>query len=132
MTPITCRRISRLGLALLAVSVTLVAGCSGSGPDAADADMNRSSSAYATAPMSADRAVLRVNGMSCPKCANNIDKQLAELPGVRRSSIDMGAGEVTVMFGKGPRPSEAELASAIEESGFTLVGISEASGPQLP
>jgi copper chaperone CopZ len=78
-----------------------------------------------TAPIASDRVVLRVNGMSCPKCANNIDKQLAGLPGVSRSAIDMGAGEVTVYFGKGTHPSRAELRGAIERTGFTLVSINE-------
>ncbi len=83
-------------------------------------------------PIAASAAVLRVNGMSCPKCANNIDKQLTEVGGVERTHIDMGAGEVLVTFGgKGGHPSRADLARAIENSGFTLVSIREAEAGVL-
>ena len=76
------------------------------------------------APISADSATLRVNGMSCPKCANNIERQLASLPGVETIEIDLGRGTVGVGFAPGvAHPSAAQLAGAIDNTGFTLVSI---------
>lgn len=84
--------------------------------------------AYANQPIADDAIVLRVNGMSCPKCANNIDKQLTSIPGVGGARVDMGAGEVTVSFdSKASHPSQQQLADAIERSGFTLVGMRPAA-----
>ena len=65
-------------------------------------------------------ATLYVKGMSCPLCANNIDKQLMKVPGVKHVSVDLGSGAVQAKFGPGKPPSERQLAQAIERSGFTL------------
>ena len=66
---------------------------------------------------------MRVNGMSCPKCANNITLKLKELPSVNEVLINMGIGEVIVAFGEGTHPSRDQLASAIDSAGFTLESI---------
>lgn len=74
-------------------------------------------------PIEASTAVMRVNGMSCPKCANNITLKLKELPSVNEVLINMGIGEVIVAFGEGTHPSRDQLASAIDSAGFTLESI---------
>ena len=80
-------------------------------------------------PIGAGAVVVRVNGLSCPKCANNVERSLMSLGGVEGASIDMGAGEVTVrMGGKGDRPSEAAIAGAIEAAGFTFVSVRPVDG----
>jgi copper chaperone CopZ len=73
----------------------------------------------------ASSAVLRVRGMSCPKCANNITLKLKEVQGVNEVLINMGIGEVLVSFDDAVHPSRAELASAINGAGFTLESITE-------
>ena len=86
----------------------------------ADADTG----AYSKETIAASSARLRINGMSCPKCATNIQRQLATIPGVHDLAIDLGAGVVDVAFvAGGPHPSRAQLARAIERTGFTLVSI---------
>lgn len=80
-----------------------------------------------TRAISADAAVLDVRGMSCPKCANNITLKLHSVAGVDGVEIDMGAGEVLVRTPGPIRPSPAQLASAIEDAGFTLVGMRRAA-----
>lgn len=75
------------------------------------------------APMQASGATLTVRGLSCPKCANNVTKQLEAVPGVSTVSVHMGDGLVDVSFIDGLHPSRAQLAQAIDRSGFTLVEI---------
>lgn len=76
-----------------------------------------------TAPIDSPTATLVVHGMGCPLCANNVDKQLLAVPGVQRVNIDLGNGEVKVHLAETGRPTKAQLARAITESGFTLVSI---------
>lgn len=69
-------------------------------------------------------ATMRVNGMSCPKCANNIERQLAQIEGVDDIQIDLGSGVVSVGFTPDhAHPSPAQLADAIDRTGFTLVSV---------
>jgi len=65
-------------------------------------------------------ARLYVKGMSCPLCANNIDKQLLRVAGVKDVSVDLGSGEVRAKLEPANPPTRDELARAIEQSGFTL------------
>jgi len=82
-------------------------------------------SADPNAPLRGSAAVLVVNGMSCPKCANNIHVSLSQVPGVADSAIDLQTGRVTVTFDKLAKfhPSQAALAKVVKDSGFTLVSI---------
>jgi len=82
-------------------------------------------SANPNAPLPGNAAVLVVNGMSCPKCANNIHVSLSQVPGVADSAIDLQTGRVTVTFDKLAKfhPSQAALAKVVKDSGFTLVSI---------
>jgi copper chaperone CopZ len=93
----------------------LLAGCqTGSGV---------SSTSFNDEPITTPTATLVVHGMSCPLCANNVDKQLLRVPGVQSVEIDMGDGSVRVQLADEPRPSKAQLARAVEQTGFTLVRI---------
>lgn len=75
-------------------------------------------------PIAANSATLVVHGMSCPLCANNVDKQLKEVPGVRDVNVDMSTGQVKVGFKEGRHPSEAQLRKAVDGTGFSLKSIS--------
>ena len=79
--------------------------------------------ASSTEPIAAERAILAVRGMSCPKCANNITLKLNSVPNVSDVAIDMGKGDVTVSFVGFPHPSPSQLAQAIDASGFTLASV---------
>lgn len=96
-------------------------GCAGGAGGAADREGDAASAS--AAPIASDSATLIVHGMSCPKCANNIDLQVREVRGVSDVEIDMRSGRVRVAFLPGLHPSERALASAIERTGFTLVEI---------
>lgn len=74
-------------------------------------------------PITANNVTLAVNGLSCPLCATNVDKQLGSLRGVQDIRIDFEKGEIDLQL-KDPRPSPSSLARAIDQAGFTLVRIS--------
>lgn len=73
-------------------------------------------------PIDAERVTLAVNGLSCPLCASNVDKQLESVRGVEEIKIDFAAGVIDLGL-KAPHPSPASLARAIDQAGFTLVKI---------
>src|SRR5690606_39235180 len=78
-----------------------------------------------TRPIEGTEATIVVRGLSCPKCANNVNLQLGKVEGVGETHIDMGAGEVRVVFDTlAPvNPSRAALARAITDAGFTVVDV---------
>jgi copper chaperone CopZ len=87
-------------------------------------DTDRSSDQRSPSPGAvSDGAVLRVLGMSCPKCVTNVELQLAKVDGVTGSQINMQSGTVTVQFAAGSRPSDAALGKAVSDAGLTLVSI---------
>lgn len=67
--------------------------------------------------------ILNVKGMSCPKCVTNVDIQLARIPGVQKSSIDMSTGKVIVNFDPTKHVTRGALAKAVDDSGLTLASI---------
>lgn len=71
----------------------------------------------------ASSVLLVVEGLSCPMCASNIDKELAQVPGVTNVSVDLNSGTVTVALAAAPRPSAADFEKAVYDSGFTLKRI---------
>lgn len=71
----------------------------------------------------AKSATLYVNGLGCPLCASNIDKQLARVSGVEVKNIDLSTGKVAVHFTGDKHPAPFNLAHAVEDAGFTLVKI---------
>lgn len=81
-------------------------------------------SAKSTAPIAGDRATLYVNGLGCPLCASNIDRQLERVKGVDTVAVDLSVGKVDIAFKPGAeRPSPARLGEAVEDAGFTLVKV---------
>ncbi|MFN0010308.1 MAG: heavy-metal-associated domain-containing protein [Phycisphaerales bacterium] len=75
------------------------------------------------APLAATSVTLFVNGMGCPLCVTNVDKQLERVKGVETVKVDLGAGTVDVGLGGKTKPSGAALAEAVDNAGLTLVKI---------
>lgn len=111
--------------ALLSVVVVLscafMAACSGDG--ASRSSGAAPAAASSAEPLPGDSATLTVQGLSCPLCASNVDKQLLKVAGVRDVSVDLGAGLVKVRFDPATAPSEATLRKAVEDSGYTLAAV---------
>ena len=112
----TFKTLFNLALSLF-LSAGLLAGCAGT-PKPGLASM-----ADAAEPITSSSATLIVHGMSCPLCANNVDKQLLTLPGVQSVNVDMGTGEVKVAFAPKARVTKAQLAKAVDASGFSLMEV---------
>lgn len=80
--------------------------------------------AKSAAPIEGMTAVLWVNGLGCPLCATNIDKQLVRVDGVDSVDVDLSNGKVTLLLKPGAaHPSPAVLGAAVEDAGFTLVKV---------
>lgn len=121
------RNVSFVCVPVLFVGAALT-GCassSGSGEVAASDGATSETVSVQADRIEASAAVLKVRGMSCPKCANNITLKLKEVRGVDEVLINMGIGEVIVSFDETVHPSRGELASAISGAGFTLESITE-------
>lgn len=74
--------------------------------------------------MTTKGATLTVLGLSCPNCATNIDLSLAALPNVQEVSVNLDTGMVDVDFRDAdPKPSPLQLATAVRNSGFTVVAV---------
>lgn len=122
------RKTPAFALPVLFLATLALTGCSSQQPrevhthetpQAAPADAMLTS----TDPIEGSRVTLFVQGLSCPLCATNIDKQLIRVPGVRTAQTDLSKGEIQVGLAAAGRPSPAQLAKAVDESGFTLTGM---------
>jgi copper chaperone CopZ len=93
-----------------------VAGCQSAKPG----DPATSAPTASSDPMPGASATLVVNGMACPMCKTNIDRQLMKVSGVDKVKVDLGNGEVSVGFRPDLHPTRQQLVAAVEQSGFTL------------
>jgi len=74
-------------------------------------------------PVSTGQVMLTIHGMSCPLCANNVDKSLLAVPGVTDVKVDMSTGVATVTLDGVTPVTRQQLASAVDRSGFTLAAF---------
>ncbi len=110
---------TRIFVSVLAVvQLALVAGCSSTQPA-----YERNPEFNDSQPLAASAATLTVEGLSCPLCASNIDKQLMEVEGVESVRVNLSSGQVQLALKDNPRPSRRALADAVDRSGFTLTKI---------
>lgn len=58
-----------------------------------------------------------VEGMSCQHCVDSVTEEISKIPGTQGVDVNLAAGTVTVT---GEGFSDAEVAAAIDEAGFTL------------
>jgi copper chaperone CopZ len=77
-----------------------------------------------TAPVASEHVRLYVNGMGCPLCVTNIDRQLERLPSVKSTKVNLSDGTVDLELYTKNRPSPAQLAKAVNGD-FTLIKIEE-------
>jgi P-type Cu+ transporter len=60
---------------------------------------------------------LSVRGMTCANCARSVQKTLATVPGVTKSSVDLAAASATVEYDTELVKPEA-IAGAVRELGY--------------
>ncbi|MDT8385737.1 MAG: heavy-metal-associated domain-containing protein [Gammaproteobacteria bacterium] len=68
---------------------------------------------------------LRVDGLACPFCAYGIEKKFTKTPGVESVDIDLKNGLVIVKTAEGKTFTQDELKTLINDTGFTLKGVTE-------
>ncbi len=56
--------------------------------------------------------------MTCANCARGVEKALASVPGVTKSSVDLTAASATVEYDTDLVKPEAAIASAVSEIGY--------------
>ena len=60
---------------------------------------------------------LSVRGMTCANCARGVEKTLASVPGVTKSSVDLNAASATVEYDTDLVKPEA-IANAVRDLGY--------------
>ncbi|GFE69120.1 heavy metal translocating P-type ATPase [Chroococcus sp. FPU101] len=65
-----------------------------------------------------ENATLKLRGMSCASCANNIENAIRSVPGVEVASVNFGAELASITY-DAQRTSIADLQSAVDEAGYS-------------
>lgn len=106
-------------LPLFAIGLLLIAaapGCRSDGPTSATAA--RASAQRSTEESAASRATIRIDGMACPFCTYNIERQLQAVEGVERVDVSLEKGEAYVTLSKQNPPTEQRLRAAVKSAGL--------------
>ncbi len=87
------------------------------------ATAEQTAATHSKKPIAASTAVLYVNGLGCPLCATNIDKQLMRVDGVSAAQVNLGNGTVAIAITGAKRPTAHDISESVLDAGFTLVRI---------
>jgi Cu+-exporting ATPase len=71
--------------------------------------------------MPAETLKLAVRGMTCANCAQSVQKTLAGVPGVTKSSVDLKAASATVEYDT-ELVTPAAIAQAVDDLGYEAGG----------
>lgn len=72
-----------------------------------------------TSPASGASCELRVGGMDCPSCAEDIRRSLASLEGIQDVQVDVVGGKVSVSYADG-KLARGDIAGAIRRVGYRV------------
>lgn len=65
---------------------------------------------------------INVDGMTCDHCVNAVTEEISKIPGVTEVKIDLHVGEISqVAINAGIGISDADIAAAVEEAGYSIV-----------
>lgn len=66
--------------------------------------------------------IINVDGMTCDHCVKAVTEEISKIPGVTEVNIDLHAGEISpVTITAGDEISDADIATAVEEAGYSIV-----------
>lgn len=68
----------------------------------------------------ADKAVLKVKGMSCGHCVKAVEESVGKMTGVNAVSVDLQAATVAVDF-ESSQTSVQQISETIEDQGYDVV-----------
>lgn len=71
-----------------------------------------------------DTTTLKLRGMSCASCANNIEQAIQTVPGVAKASVNCGAEQATVTYDSQRTDLEA-IQDAVSEAGYSAFSLQE-------
>ncbi len=66
-----------------------------------------------------ETVVLLVHGMTCEGCATEVQRQLAQVPGVIRAAVSFDTSEAVVDVEANARPATEVLTGAVERAGYS-------------
>jgi copper chaperone len=72
--------------------------------------------------MAMEKAVLRVDGMSCDHCVKTITKAAGDLPSVKNVAVDVKGGTVSFMFDPAKSPLK-NIEAVITDAGYDVKGL---------
>lgn len=66
--------------------------------------------------------IINVDGMTCDHCVKAVTEEISKIPSVIEVNIDLHAGEISpVTITAGDEISDADIATAVEEAGYSIV-----------
>ena len=66
---------------------------------------------------------LTIHGMHCASCANNIEKSLKKIPGIKEANVSLMTKKGILEIEEGVLVADDELKKAVSKVGYKLVGI---------
>jgi copper chaperone len=69
-------------------------------------------------------AVIRIEGMHCHKCEQNIQKAMTRFPGVFEVEVDFNSGQASVLFDRSSVTIK-QLMDAVNEAGYRATGCTQ-------
>jgi len=73
--------------------------------------------------VTSQKAMIQVDGLSCPFCAYGLEKNLKKVNGIESVDIDMKTGKATVIIKSDMQVDNQALRQAVKKAGFTARGI---------
>jgi len=73
--------------------------------------------------VASQKAMIQVDGLSCPFCAYGLEKNLKKVDGIESVEIDMKTGKATVTIKSDMQVDDEVLRQAVKKAGFTARGI---------
>ncbi|MBD2145156.1 heavy metal translocating P-type ATPase [Sphaerospermopsis sp. FACHB-1194] len=70
---------------------------------------------------------LKLKGMSCASCANNVEQAILAVPGVIECNVNFGAEQATINY-EPKQTNLTEIKAAIEDAGYSSFSMVEAQG----
>jgi P-type Cu+ transporter len=71
-----------------------------------------------------ENASLKLRGMSCASCANNIEDAIRSVPGVSECSVNFGAEQATVTYDPN-QTGVAEIQDAVDAAGYSAIAMQD-------
>jgi Cu+-exporting ATPase len=71
-----------------------------------------------------DNATLKLRGMSCASCAQNIEDAIRSVPGVKEANVNFGAEQASVIY-DAQKTNVESIQNAVEEAGYTAYSLQE-------